>query len=107
MASSATLIVGGESKVGRALAGHLRRSGQRVITTTRRVLRAAGQSADRDVLPLDLAGDVEGWPLPEPVTTAVLCAAVAKIDECERDPGAAVKVNVSGAVALARRLLER
>jgi dTDP-4-dehydrorhamnose reductase len=96
-----TLIVGGDGKVGRALAEHIARAGQRVVTTTRRPAPGSGG------LFLDLAGEVENWPIPEGLTTAILCAAIPLIDACEKDPAGTARVNVTGMLALIRRLVER
>jgi dTDP-4-dehydrorhamnose reductase len=96
---SATLIIGGDGKVGAALAEHIARTGQPVVTTSRRPAKEPG------ALFLDLAGDVEAWPIPAGVTTAVLCAAVPLIDACEKDPAGTARVNVTGTLTLIRRLL--
>lgn len=95
---SATLIIGGDGKVGRALAEHLAQAGETVITTSRRPDPGTG------VLPLDLAGAVESWPIPAGVAVAVVCAAVPLIDACEKDPVGTGRVNVSGTLTLIRRL---
>lgn len=95
------LIVGGDGKVGRALAEQVASSGQTVITTSRRMEPAA------HVLPLDLAGDVDAWPIPDNVTSAVICAAIPLIDACEKAPVGTARVNVVGTLALVRRLVER
>jgi dTDP-4-dehydrorhamnose reductase len=96
-----TLIVGGDGKVGRALAEHLARAGQPVVTTTRRPASGSGG------LFLDLAGEVENWPIPSGIATAILCAAVPLIDACEKDPEGTARVNVTGMLTLIRRLAER
>jgi len=95
------LIVGGDGKVGRALAGQVALSGQAVVTTSRRADSQIG------VLPLDLSGEVDSWTIPEGIVTAVICAAVPLIDACEKDPAGTARVNVSGTLALVRRLVER
>src|SRR5690348_15009641 len=95
------LIVGGDGKVGRALAEQVASSGQTVFTTSRRAEPAA------HVLPLDLAGDVDAWPIPEDVSSAVICAAIPLIDACEKDPVGTARVNAVGTLALVRRLVER
>jgi dTDP-4-dehydrorhamnose reductase len=97
----ATLIVGGDGKVGRALAEHIARAGQPVVTTSRR------PAPDSGSLSLDLADDVDDWPIPSGIATAIICAAVPLIDACEKDPEGTARVNVSGTLALIRRLVER
>jgi dTDP-4-dehydrorhamnose reductase len=95
------LIVGGDGEIARALAARLAASGVEIVATTRRPGRGAGW------LTLDLAADPATWPELPDVDAAVLCAAVARVAECERDPEGARKVNVDGAVAMARRLDRR
>lgn len=97
-----TLVVGGDGLIGGAVAARLRAGGGAVIATTRRSGAISGSD-----FRLDLADDPGGWPeLPE-VDAAVLCAAVARLGECEADPAASRRVNVDGALALARRLADR
>jgi dTDP-4-dehydrorhamnose reductase len=98
---STTLIVGGDGKVGRALAVHFARAGQSVMTTSRR------SGSDTGSLFLDLAGNVADWPIPTGIATAILCAAVPLIDACEKDPEGTSRVNVTGMRTLIGRLVER
>lgn len=57
--------------------------------------------------PLDLSKpSLENVPL-DGVTHALLCAAVPKIDACERDPAGTHAINVTGTLEFARRLGER
>jgi dTDP-4-dehydrorhamnose reductase len=95
----AILVVGGDGFVGRVLTAHFRARGDRVIETTRRVGRTAA-----DVLTLDLAADPGAWPALPPLRGAVLCAAIARLQDCERDPAASRRVNVDAPAALAQRL---
>jgi dTDP-4-dehydrorhamnose reductase len=97
--SPAILVVGGDSLVGRHLVDFLRRRGDRVVETSRRSERIAAGA-----LALDLATDPARWaPLP-PLDGAVLCAAVARMQDCGADPLATAQVNVHGITALAERL---
>jgi len=96
------LIVGGDSEIAGATARHLRARRHEVIATTRRTDRVA---ADRPFL--DLARPVDDWPIPDGVVAACLCAAIARLADCARDPEATTRVNVTGTVALADRLLAR
>lgn len=100
IAKSRVLIVG-EGLVGNALAGRLAREGAQVIQTSRRA-----DSPDT-MIRLDLA-KVNDWPdawpdLPN-VDAAILCAAMARLGDCEADPAYSRLVNVTGTVALAERL---
>jgi dTDP-4-dehydrorhamnose reductase len=95
------LIVGGDSEIASATAAHLRQVGFDVAATTRRD-RVTG---DRPFL--DLGGTVEDWPIPEGISAACFCAAIARLADCARDPEGSARVNVTGTIALADRLLVR
>jgi dTDP-4-dehydrorhamnose reductase len=91
-------VVGGDGLIGSAIAARLRGAGAPVIVTTRRPPRAA-----EDAFHFDLADDPNGWPTLPRADAAVICAAVARLSDCESDP-AARRVNVDGTLALAERL---
>ena len=96
------LIVGGDSEIASATAVHLRQVGFGVAATTRRPDRVT------DGRPcLDLGQPVENWPIPDGVSAACFCAAVARLADCARDPEGSARVNVTGTVALAGGLLAR
>lgn len=90
------LIIGADGSFGGPLSQALRRVGHEVIATTRR-----RECAKSDHLFLDLAE-----PLPElpPVDVAVICAAMARFEECRRHPELAHRVNVAAPLALGRSL---
>jgi dTDP-4-dehydrorhamnose reductase len=94
-----SLVVGGDGRLGRGLAEHLRRQGGAVLLTTRRRKETSGTR-----LYLDLSEDVSRWELPRPVDVAYLCAAVASLEACRKDPGPSRHVNVEQTAALARAL---
>ena len=96
------LIVGGDSEIAAATAIHLRAQGHDVVATTRRPERVA---ADRPFL--ELSQPVDDWPVPERIGAACLCAAIARLDDCARDPVGSARVNVTGTIALAKKLLAR
>jgi dTDP-4-dehydrorhamnose reductase len=96
------LIVGGDSEIASATAAHLRSVGYDIAATTRRQDRVA---ADRPFLDLDQ--QIEDWPIPEGVSAACFCAAIARLADCARDPAGSARVNAGGTVALADRLLAR
>ena len=100
MAPRPILIVGGESEIATAAAACLRATGREVVATTRRQQRVA---ADRPFL--DLAGRVADWPIPQGIGAACICAAIARLADCARDPDGSAAVNVTGTIALADRLL--
>jgi dTDP-4-dehydrorhamnose reductase len=94
------LVVGGDSKIGRALCAFWQRSGTAVLATSRR-------PAGAGTLFLDLAANGEAWEPPCRVTVAVLCASVTNIETCQRDPEPTARVNVHGLMSVADRLLAR
>jgi dTDP-4-dehydrorhamnose reductase len=96
------LIVGGDSEVATAVAARLRTSGYAVAATTRRLERVA---ADRPFL--DLNRPVEDWPIPDGISSACLCAAIARLSDCANNPQASALVNVTRTTALADKLLAR
>jgi len=100
--SGKILIVGGDSEIAAAAVTHLRDTGRDVVATTRRHGRDAS-----DRLFLDLGGPVDDWPIPGGVGAACFCAAIARLADCARDPVGSARVNVTGTVALADRLLAR
>ncbi len=90
------LVVGGDGTIGSALVRRLTGRGARVLATGRRPGAA---------LSLDLGAPEETWPaLPPGLRTAFVCAAVARQDQCRRDPEGSRRVNVTGTLALVRRL---
>lgn len=96
------LLVGGDSEIAAATATHLHTRGHDVVATTRRPDRVA---ADRPFL--DLSQPVDDWPIPDDVGAVCLCAAVARLNDCARDPEGSRRINVAGTITLARQLLAR
>ncbi len=94
------LVVGADGMIGAALLRGLRAAGRSVLGTSRR------SEADGAAMQLDLNNPPSRWDGP-PVATAYLCAAVARLDACRRDPAAAAKVNVEGAVRLSSALVAK
>ena len=62
------------------------------------------EKVQKDNLYLNLAEDVSGWPVPDGVRAAVICAGVSSVGACANDPLGTAQVNVDGTVALANRL---
>jgi dTDP-4-dehydrorhamnose reductase len=96
------LIVGGDSEIGGAAFAALKAENQPGAATTRRRDRAG---SDRPFL--DLAAALDGWEPPEAVTSACVCAAIARLADCAADPEKSAHVNVSQTLALADKLLRR
>lgn len=91
-----TLIVGGDSLIGGALAADFKSAGREFVATTR---RPGGRCQ------LDLSAPPDSWQVPQ-CDAAVFCAAMTKLADCEREPELARRVNVEGTAALAARLHE-
>jgi dTDP-4-dehydrorhamnose reductase len=89
------LIIGVDGSFGGALSRSLQSLGHEVVATTRRRDRAS------DHLFLDLAAPLP--PLAQ-VDVAVICAAMARLDDCRRYPELAHRVNVEAPLELARTL---
>jgi dTDP-4-dehydrorhamnose reductase len=102
MPAAPFLLVGGDSEIGAATAMWLHAHGHAVAATTRRRERVG---PDRPFLDLGLPfGD---WQPPPGIRAVCLCAAVARIADCARDPEGSARVNVAGTLALADCLLGR
>ena len=96
------LIVGGDSEIAGATAAHLVHRGHDVVATTRRPEKVA---ADHPFL--DLGQPAADWPIPDDITAACLCAAIARLNDCARDPVGSAQVNVAGIATMADKLLAR
>jgi dTDP-4-dehydrorhamnose reductase len=93
------IVVGGDSRIGMALAAALARRGDVVHATTRRACGAEGG------MRLDLADEASAaQPLPA-ADIAFFCAAITRFADCRADPVRARQVNVTGPAALAKRLV--
>jgi dTDP-4-dehydrorhamnose reductase len=96
------LVVGADGQIGRELLAGLPRLGIPALGTTRHRDRVgAGR------IYLDLEDDLSGWRCPGNIRSAVLAAAVTRLDVCEREPEATRKINVVASLALADRLAAR
>ncbi len=94
------LVIGIDGGIGRALAKALVARGDAVIGTTRRASEHAA-----DALPLDLAtDDITELRLPNS-DVAFICAAMASLAECRKNPELSHRVNALAPAALARRLV--
>jgi dTDP-4-dehydrorhamnose reductase len=95
--SMVELVVGADSAIGAALLRRLQAAGRPVVGTSRRPDR------DRTLHYLDLAAVPETWTGPD-VSVAYLCAALARVEDCRRDPVGSARVNVIGITRLAEQL---
>lgn len=97
-----TLIVGGDSFVGRATADYLEQQEVAVVRTTRR-----GSGVGARIIYLDLARRLEGWEPPPGVRGACICAGAARLSECADDPTATAWINVHQTLELVDLLVRR
>ncbi|MBM3516326.1 MAG: sugar nucleotide-binding protein [Alphaproteobacteria bacterium] len=97
------LVAGGEGLIGRALVRRARRSGARVVYTSRRSVADAAP----DVMALDLAAPPATWRSLLAAATVMIAAAVSTLAGCAAAPSASGRVNVDGTLALARMAAER
>jgi dTDP-4-dehydrorhamnose reductase len=93
------LIVGIDSQIGGALAEDLGAHGLSIWATSRR------GSGSRTAF-LDLAAGFDRWTPPR-VNYAFLCAGVASIETCEREPATTRRVNVEAQITVAECLVKQ
>jgi len=86
------LVVGADGLIGGAIARRASRQGTAVVATSRRPNSSEFQ--------LDLADPPRIWMGP-PVSVVYLCAALTKLDSCERDPAGSARINVEGTLRFA------
>lgn len=100
------LLIGGNSEIGAATAAHLRRLGHQVAATTRRRERVAG---DRPFLDLaaPFAAPFADWEPPPGMRAACIFVAVARLQDCARDPAGSADLNVTQTLAVVDRLRAR
>lgn len=84
------LIIGGDGTIGTALGRALESRNINYSATTR--------------AELDLAAPPKHWPSLPAAEVAYICAAITKLEECEREPAATYLVNVTHTQALIERL---
>lgn len=98
----ASLVVGADGLIGRALVDHLAHVGEERIGTTRR----PDTISDGRIF-LDLSEEISEWRPPRQVSVVYLCAAVTALKRCRMDPAASGIVNIYNTVALAKLLIAR
>lgn len=86
--------------IGRHLAAALSADGWPVFSSTRRPENVSAGRPHIDLL-------AEEWPIIDELRPAatILCAAVARLGDCARDPALSERINVDGPVALARQVV--
>jgi dTDP-4-dehydrorhamnose reductase len=95
------LVIGIDSAIGSKLTAALLTRGHTVIGTTRNTRNIYNPNA----IFLDLASNDEPM-LPE-TDAAIVCAAMARFEECQNQPELAYRVNVEAPVAIANQLVPR
>ena len=93
------LIIGGDSTIGKRISEQLEAEGYNVITTTRKRENVTGTC-----LYLDLAKNVDMWPIPESIDVAFVCAAVTSQFQCSKNPAMTWRINVFNTSLLGLRL---
>ena len=99
-ANDTLLIVGADGMVGRAMVNRLVQTGKPVWETSHLPYTAS----DRRVF-LDMTQDVSAWHPPEPVTAAVICAAVTSLEHCQSYPEESHWFNVYSTLIVAEKLV--
>ena len=95
------LIIGGNSEIGSATAGFIRARGADALTTTRRPV------LERSEIPLNFSSPICDFKIPECVTSACVCVAVARLTACQADPKGSADVNVRQTLALIDTFVRR
>lgn len=93
--TSVELVIGADGTVGAALLRRLRTLNRPALGTSRRPER------DRSCCFLDISNPPDQWNGPR-VSVAYICAAVARLDACKRDPVGSAQVNVTGTERIAQ-----
>jgi len=100
--TNSILIVGGDSTIGGSLAAAYQNDCEYVLKTTRHRNKVNHRNPF-----LDLSVELNSWLLPhKQIRTAIFCAAVTSQEECRLNPELSWRVNVSGTIALATRMVE-
>jgi len=96
------MIIGGDGFIGYSIAQALRKSGNKVITTSRKP-----QNLSESCIYLDLTKDILSWEVPDDVDTAFICVAVTSIDQCHSHPEESRKINVENTINIASKLADK
>lgn len=96
------LVIGADSMIGKALLDSSLRARQPAIGSTRR----PNETGSAKIF-VDLADPSSFDNIAAPGDTAIICAGVTKLDACRAEPAQTAKINVTGILALAERLLKK
>lgn len=100
--SLTSAVIGSDGLIGSALLAELGRRGSRVVGTSR---RAPHREVGNDLLHLDLSAEPPGALDALDCKVAYLCAAITGFAKCQDDPEGTTRINVTGAVAVAKALM--
>jgi dTDP-4-dehydrorhamnose reductase len=95
------LVVGANSEIGSAAARLMQARGEKVLTTTRRLVTSSHQVQH------DFNSPIESFAIPEGVRCACIFVAVARLAACEADPAGSALINVKRTIALIDLLVAR
>jgi dTDP-4-dehydrorhamnose reductase len=98
--SKSILIVGGDSKIGRALTEHFERSGHLVTKTTRRV-----RHVQKNWIQLDLDRP-DQFQCKQGFDFAFICAGQTNISQCEKRPEETAQINTHNTIQVIEKLSE-
>ncbi len=98
----ATLIVGSDSIIGRALFVLLCASGEKTIGTTRR-----NEMINDTNLFLDLSDNPDKWTCSFNISTAIICAGITNLSACKENPESTSRINTKSIVALVKNLISK
>ncbi len=96
------MVIGGDGVLGSSITETLKKSGKRVITTSRKKKKLS-----ESCIYLDLKDDMKLWEIPYDVDLAFICAAVSSIDQCRNYPQESKIVNVENTLKLADKLTRK
>ena len=96
-----TLVIGGNSRLGKVLVEQFTHNGTSFLATSRRNNPPGSREAHLDFT------DCDNWQVPPDISAAVIIAGLTNFASCENDPALAHQVNCVAIPSLARRLLEK
>ncbi len=95
---SEILVVGADSLIGAALYQELSNCGIDVIGTSRRPLSP-------HKIHLNLLDNLDHWAPPSGITSAVICAGMTNVENCEKEPDISRNINVTATKKLIDKLI--
>lgn len=93
------LLVGGDSELGAATLGYMKRQGRIALATTRRRNLASPERPYFDILDIS-----DAWTAPEGVDAACIFVSIARLRDCAVDPVRSARINVDQTLRLIDKL---